>query len=75
MIELTFSTALVIYLCLTLFLLLGLWLFHHYHASKRKIITCDQKLYVCEYCHFAYLQESHKNLTRCPQCKSLNKAL
>lgn len=72
MIELTFASAFMLYLCMTLFVLFGLWIYHHYRSRHREILPLEQELTVCEYCHFAYLEDSAKKLTRCPQCQSYN---
>lgn len=73
MIELTPAAACTLYLGTTLAILLGLWIYHHYQSRNKKIITVAQQLHVCEYCHFAYLAELGKEVTRCPQCQSFNK--
>ena len=73
MIELSANTAVMLYLCLTLTILLGLWSYHHYQSRRKKIVTSDYELHVCEYCHFAYLEADFKDITQCPQCKLLNK--
>lgn len=73
MIELTSSTAAMLYLCMTLSVLLGLWAYQHYRSRRQKIVIIEQKLAVCEYCHFAYLADLSKNVTQCPQCRCFNK--
>ncbi len=73
MIELTPITALMLYLCLTLATLMGIWGWHHLSSRKKKIVITEQELLVCEYCHFAYLAQISKGVTKCPQCDSFNK--
>lgn len=73
MIELSANTAIMLYLSLTLAVILGVWCNNHYHTRKRKIVTSEQELHVCEYCHNAYLDEDFKDVTQCPQCKLYNK--
>ena len=72
MIELSTNTAMMIYLTITLSIILGLWISHHYKSKKRKIVTADQRLHRCEYCHFAYLEFDFKKITQCPQCNLYN---
>jgi uncharacterized paraquat-inducible protein A len=74
MIELSPTTAIMLYLCLTLATLLAIWGFHHYSSRKKKMDLSHQKLHVCEYCHFAYLRQIDKTVSRCPQCSSFNKS-
>ncbi len=73
MIELTANTAFMLYLCLTLTIILGLWVHHHYQSRRKKIVTSEHELYLCEYCHFAYLEDDFKKITQCPQCKLFKK--
>lgn len=73
MIELSTSTAIMLYLGLTLCPLLGLWIFQHCLSRHKKMELSDQELHVCEYCHFAYLEEIATKITQCPQCQSYNR--
>lgn len=73
MIELTFNTLFMLYLCLTLAMVLGIWIYSHYRMRHRTFFTSEKTLYICEYCHFAYLEDSVKELNRCPQCNLFNK--
>ncbi len=73
MIELAPDTAFLAYLATTLTVLLGFWVNHLYSAKKRKLVFDEQTLTVCEYCHCGYLATTGDQISRCPQCKSLNK--
>ena len=73
MIELTFNTFFILYLALTLIIVLGIWIYSHYRMKRRTFFTTEKALFICEYCHFAYLEESVKELNRCPQCSLYNK--
>ncbi len=73
MIEVSLTTAIMLYLTLTLVVLLGLWSYQHYTSRFKKIIISDQELFVCEYCLFAYVADGTKPVTQCPQCQSFNK--
>lgn len=75
MIEVSQTTAFMIYLCITLGPLLGLWAFQHYTKRHRKLDLAEKRLYVCEYCHYCYLDLHTHTITRCPQCQSYNKKL
>lgn len=72
MIEISPSTAAVLYLGTTLFTILGIWFYNHYKAKNKERAPLEKKLNVCEFCHFAYLDNSSKGVTRCPQCNSYN---
>jgi ribosomal protein L37AE/L43A len=73
MIELNFTTAFMLYLGITLLSILGIWIFSHYRTKKQIIFSTEHALFVCEYCHFAYLEENIKELNKCPQCNLFNK--
>jgi uncharacterized paraquat-inducible protein A len=73
MIELSMTTAAMLYLSITMAILLGLWLFQHYKSRQKKIVIIEEELLVCEYCHFAYMEDRSKGVTQCPQCQSYNK--
>lgn len=73
MIELTFNTFFLVYLGVTIAVVLGIWIFTHYRSRKRTFFTSEKDLFVCEYCHFAYVEEGVKKLNRCPQCGLINK--
>ncbi len=73
MIELSFTTAFMLYLGITLTFVLGIWIYSHYRTRRQTIFSCEKALFVCEYCHFAYLEENIKELNRCPQCGLFNK--
>lgn len=73
MIELTPNTAIMVYLCLTLATLLIIWGYHHFLSRKHKVNIIEEKLFICEYCRFAYLDRIGKPVTHCPQCGSYNK--
>jgi len=73
MIALSSAEAAMLYLCITMISLLSLWGYQHYQSRRKKIITTSQELFVCEYCHFAYLSDIAKDVTQCQQCLCYNK--
>ena len=72
MITVGLTTALMLYLCVTLLLLLGLWLANHLWARKKVLLPPKEDLMICEYCHTAYIKDVTKTITLCPGCKSYN---
>lgn len=73
MIELSLTAAFIMYLSLTLLALLGIWGWQHWKKKTKVIAQPPKELFVCEYCHFAYLFDSNKKVNQCPQCFSYNK--
>jgi hypothetical protein len=73
MIEVSMITAAMLYLAITLGVLLGIWSYHHYRSRSKKMIILEEELRLCEYCHFAYLSDRAKAITKCPQCASYNR--
>lgn len=72
MIVLSPGAALTVYLGVTLLFLLGIWLWQNYKSRKTKIISSEQELFICEYCHYIYLESQVKEINKCPQCNSFN---
>lgn len=72
MIELSPITAFMLYLCLTLSMLLGLWIVHHYRSRSKKTLSSEAVFAVCEFCHFAYLDRETTKISQCPRCRSYN---
>ena len=72
MIQVEMSTALIIYLGLALGLCFGIWLHTHKKTRKKQPLPPLHTLVECEYCHFSFLGESVDNVSKCPQCHSLN---
>lgn len=72
-IELSPSSAIMLYLFLALGTLLGGWLFQHFINRKKKVNVSSERLIVCEFCHFVYLDRIERQVTQCPQCQCYNK--
>lgn len=72
MIEVSFSSACILYLFLTLG---GLVTIGSYFYIKKKDLTKfeSSKLYLCEYCQHAYIDDIDQVVTTCPQCHLINK--
>ena len=73
MIELTWNTALLLYLFFALGGLFSLWLFTHFTHKKKKIILATDNIIICEYCHNTFSSKRGDTLSRCPACHSLNR--
>lgn len=73
MITLSPTSALMLYLFLTLFTVMSLWVANHLKKSRKKIIPDKQDLLVCEYCQTAYIAQASKSVTQCPTCHTYNK--
>lgn len=73
MIEVTPSTAFMIYLATTLTILVLVWVQYHFRSKKKFKLPAETLLLVCEYCHCAYVEDYLKDVTQCPKCDSFNK--
>jgi Zn finger protein HypA/HybF involved in hydrogenase expression len=74
MIELSASTAFMVYLGTTLAVLWCLWMYEHLKMRGRHILESTKPLLqTCEFCHHVYLEDPTKVVTQCPQCHSYNK--
>lgn len=74
MISLSASGAIVLYLMFTLGTLFAFWIYHHFHSKNRVILSPQEELFLCEYCHSLYTEKSLKVVNRCPICQCLNKS-
>lgn len=72
MIHLTFANAFLLYLIFTTVIILTIWLYSHYRQRNKTYLPLEQELFICEFCHFAYVDQSAKKLNRCPQCQLIN---
>lgn len=75
MIELTWDTALLLYLLFALGALFGVWLFSHFSHKKKKIILSTDHIIICEYCHNTFAAKRGEKLSRCPTCHCLSSFL
>lgn len=73
MIHLSAAAAIMLYLGVTLFAVLGMWVYFHLKSKKRKILSSREELYLCEYCHCIYLADPLIPNNQCPECQSYNK--
>ncbi len=72
MIELEFETAIFLYLLITVFGCIGMWLVF----SRTKIPphhTMElESIWQCAICTYIYVDSKHKKLSICPRCGSYN---
>lgn len=73
MIELDISTAVALYLSLTVVTLLLIWLFLDRETKPRHYTSEKKSIWQCEVCTFIYIDSRHDVISRCPQCGSFNK--
>jgi len=72
MIELSASTAFMLYLAFTLTILMVLGVTSYLRSRKKLILPAATILCICEYCHHTYVADSTKKVSQCPQCQSFN---
>lgn len=73
MIELDISTAVALYLLLTVVTILLLWLFLDRDAKPKQYASEKKSIWQCQVCTFTYVDSQHDVISKCPQCGSLNK--
>ena len=74
MIEVLPDTAFMIYLGITIFTIMGFWLRYYLYSKKKEVLSFPISQRRCEFCRFHYLEDAAKTVSRCPQCRFLNKA-
>ena len=73
MFALSMNAACLLYLSLTLGILLIVWLGSHFFQKNTKLEISENRLQTCEFCHFSFLAEKGKVISKCPQCHSFLK--
>lgn len=73
MIKLDISVALFLYLFSTVIVVFILWIWLG-RSSRFNVFKEDrQDVWQCSVCSYVYRDDKKKVLSRCPQCKSINK--
>ncbi|MFA7693454.1 MAG: hypothetical protein GX117_07845 [Candidatus Hydrogenedentes bacterium] len=72
MIEILFSTAILLYGALILFGFIFLYFFGELRARHVYRVLEHQFLWRCSFCNFMYLDEQASTLSLCPRCGSYN---
>jgi len=72
LISLDISTALFIYLLCSVIAVLILWMFRG--LRQKETVFKEEEDYIrhCEICAFEYVDSKEENISKCPQCGSLN---
>ena len=73
MIEISLTSALMLYSALIGAGTLGLWLFTEFTQQRVHRVLENQHLWRCTFCAYAYLDEEAEGLSTCPRCHSLNR--
>jgi rubrerythrin len=73
MIELDISTAVALYLLMTVISILLLWLFFDREAKPKQYTSEKKSIWQCEICAFSYVDSQHDVISKCPRCGSFNK--
>ena len=75
MIKLDISVALFLYLLFTVVSLLVLWSFFDFGTRLRSFGSDEKFIWHCSICALTYIDSSHEEISRCPQCGSYNQRL
>jgi hypothetical protein len=67
------STAVLIYLSVTLLGVIFIWVRFERSRAFRKYDVHPKEVWNCEICTYTYVDSLHQTLSRCPQCKSWNR--
>jgi hypothetical protein len=73
MIQLDMSTAVALYLLLTVVSILILWLFLDRESRPKQYASGKKSIWQCDVCFFSYVDSQHDVISRCPRCGSFNK--
>ncbi len=73
MIPVDISTAVLIYLSATLLAVIIVWVRFERGGSFKKYQVHPKEVWNCSVCTYTYVDSLHRELSRCPQCKSWNR--
>lgn len=73
MIKVDITTAIFLYLMSALGVVFFLWIFFEKKAVLPKFVREEADVWECSICTHIYVDSTHHEISRCPQCKSYNK--
>lgn len=73
MIPVDISTAVLIYLCVTLVVVMFVWVRFERSGAFKKYTVHPKEVWNCSVCTYTYVDSLHQELSQCPQCKSWNR--
>lgn len=73
MIPVGFSTAVLIYLLVTLVGVMIVWVRFERGESFKKYKMHPKEVWNCTVCAYTYVDSLHQELSKCPQCQSWNR--
>lgn len=73
MIPVDISTAIVLYVMASLFILFFLWIFLEKKSALPKFVRPEADVWECRICAYTYVDSTHQEISQCPQCRSYNK--
>ena len=74
MIEIEFSTALILYSVMLGLLVSGIWLYTELSVRRPQRRLGQQFVWKCSFCGCTYLDEQAERLSQCPRCENFNTA-
>ena len=72
MIQISLTTALVLYSSVLLILLLLIWIYTEVSVRRSYRVLEKQFLWRCVFCGYIYLDEAAETLSQCPRCHSFS---
>lgn len=72
MIKIEFSTAVALYLFLTVFIVFVIWLFFENRKIAKPLYSDNRFFWQCNICTYVYVDTMHNTISQCPRCGSYN---
>lgn len=72
MIQISLSTALIVYSVVILAGALGIWMYMEITTRRAYLVLEKQYLWRCVFCSYTYLDADAVKHSECPQCHSIN---
>ena len=70
MMKVDISTALFLYLFVSVVLVFLLWLFIDFGTRQREYSSEEKNLWHCSICDNTYIDSRHEGISKCPKCGS-----
>lgn len=71
MIPLAIRYGFIVYVCFWMITLVVLWAWEMFRSKAYDWVISEDRLCLCDNCHYTFLLQPHVNITRCPRCNDM----
>ncbi len=70
MIKIDISSALFVYLTITVILVIGVWFLANTRTRLKTYVSEERFIWHCAICYHTYIDSKNEDISRCPKCGS-----